>query len=120
MALKIFLSGVAVFCALAIVYVYSLYAGFFFSIWWWDIPMHIGGGVLAGLIGAWFSIIFSGRVSLLSIFAGVIVLGVAVEALEYALGFTYSPFMSYPVDTAKDLVDDLVGGVIVGYLLARV
>lgn len=120
MSWKIFFSGVVVFSALLAVYVYSLYAGLFFSIWWWDIPMHITGGVLAGLIGAWFASVLGYRVSYLSIFTGVIVLGVAVEVVEYLLDFTHSPFMSYPVDIVKDMIDDLIGGAIVSYILARI
>ena len=119
MAWKLFSSGVAVFFALGAIYVYGLAAGFFFTLWWWDILLHMIGGVLAGLIGMWFFVISGRRVSYAEALCGAIVLGILVEIAEFIFGFTYSPFMSYPVDTLKDIGDDAIGGLLVAYLVLR-
>jgi hypothetical protein len=38
------------------------------------------------------------------------------ELMEYLTGLTDSPFMSYPMDSLKDVILDLMGG----YLAARI
>ena len=120
MARKIFWFSAVVFCALFAAYTYSLYAGYFFIFWWWDLPMHFLGGILAGLIGAWLFAVRGRRPAFFAAFLGALVLGIGVESAEYLLGFTYSPWMSYPVDVIKDLILDLVGGSFVGYLLSKI
>lgn len=119
MAWKIFWSGAPVFAVLLAVYVYSLYQGYFFMYWWWDIPMHLSGGVLAGLIGAWCAALLGHRPAYFAAITGAIVLGVGVEIAEELLGFTYSPFMSHEADIIKDLFNDAIGGALVGYILSR-
>lgn len=119
MAWKLFFSGVAVFFVLLTIYVHGLVTGLFFRLWWWDTPLHILAGVLAGLIGMWFFVIFGRRVSYAASLCGAILLGALVEVTEFALGFTYSPFMSYPVDTLKDMCNDAIGGFIVAYLVLQ-
>lgn len=82
--------------------------------------MHFLGGALAGLIGAWLFAVRGLRPAFSAAFFGALVLGIGVESAEYLLGFTYSPWMSYPVDVIKDLILDLVGGSFVGYLLSKI
>ncbi len=119
MAWKIFFSGAAVFFVTLVIYLYSLAAGLFFTLWWWDIPLHVLGGILAGLIGMWFFVVSGRRTSYTAALCGAIVLGILVEIAEFALGFTYSPFMSYPADTLKDMCNDTIGGFIAAYSILR-
>jgi len=119
MTRRIFWSGSALFWLLLAAYLFSLEKGYFFVYWWWDIPMHVIGGVLAGLIGAWCALALGHPHPFRAAILGALVLGIGVEIAEYAFGFTYSPWMSYSVDTAKDLVDDLIGACLIGSMLAR-
>ncbi len=110
MTLRIFLLGVAVFLGTLAMFYLSLASPSVQLIWWWDIPMHISGGMWAGLIAAWF-ILVSGRTPTLAecvYFA--LFCGVAVEVLEYLIGWGVNPFMHPAIDTAKDFVMDAIGG----------
>ncbi len=87
-----------------------LASDFFMHLWWWDIIVHTLGGVWAGLIAAWF-FIRDGKVPpMLHCIGFALFSGVGIEILEYAADFGGSIFMSYPLDTAKDLVVDAMGG----------
>lgn len=120
MAWRLFFSGVAVFGVTLVLYIIGLAKGFVLTLWWYDIPLHVLGGMLAGLIGMWFFAIFGRRASYTAALCGAIVLGILVEVAEFSLGLTYSPFMSYPVDVLKDLCNDVIGGLIAAYTISRV
>lgn len=90
---------------------------FFLTIFWYDIPMHILGGLWAALAGGWLLSFLGSRANLWQCIAIAFVVGVAWEIFEYALGIGGSVFMSYPIDTAKDLFDDCIGGAIAAYVI---
>ena|ERR1041385_5486769 len=119
MARKIFFSGVAVCFFLAALFFYGLTRNYFQVLWWWDILMHILGGMWAGYIGAWFAVVSGRRAHVAYFIAGALILGGAVELVEFFSGFGRSPFLPYPIDTAKDLIDDAIGGAIAWYLIQR-
>jgi len=91
----------------------------YFTIWWFDMPMHFLGGVFIGLV----SLAFltnqevghplggptSGKV-ILTAFLSVLMIGVLWELFEFSLDtfITYNPHNF--LDTFSDLVFDLVGG----------
>ena len=110
------------FAAVVVVMVFLYHLGiedrFFWSIWWYDIPMHMLGGATAALFFAWIAVWRGRRLSLWQYVLAAFAIGIAWEVFEYVLGIGGSPFMSYPVDTAKDLFDDCIGGAI-SYALAR-
>ncbi len=85
---------------------------FFWVYWWWDIPLHILGGVWAALFAAWVYTILGGHARLSIFLFGALLIGVAWELLEFVGEFPRSPHFSYPVDTAKDIVMDCIGGAI--------
>ncbi len=48
-----------------------------------------------------------------------LVVGVAWEIFEYIFDIGGSNFMSYQLDTVKDLFDDMIGGAIAGYIAKK-
>jgi len=106
--------------SLIIVFCYSylgLEKAFFWNYWWWDIPMHILGGVWAALLLAWTQTLRSKPYSLIAYVLMAFAIGGAWELLEYIGHFPRSQFMSYSLDTAKDLVMDALGGISTYYLV---
>ena len=97
----VFLLAVSWWTAVA----YALY----WRIWWLDIPMHILAGVWAGLCGAWIMERRGEHASLLWCTVFVLAIGVSWEIFEYSEGIALPRYTSYPVDTAKDILMDLLG-----------
>ncbi len=89
--------------------------GWYWIFRWFDTPMHVLGGILAGHSGIVCSVFFSKdtkkKPSLwIAIFAALIV-GIAWEVLEYGYGLSgLDPIHRF--DAIKDLVNDMMGGVI--------
>ena len=117
MTTKIFTSGVAVFIVLAVLFLYGYQQNFFQTLIWWDILMHFLGGIWAGYIGAWFISFLGYPVRMSHFVAGAILLGLAVEVVEYFFVIGRNPFMSYELDTSKDIFVDVIGGVAAGLSL---
>lgn len=90
----------------------------YWRIWWFDIPMHVLGGVWAGLCAAWLLARRGHAFSLVWCLSFAFAVGVAWEIFEYSEGIATSRYLSYPMDTAKDLAMDLFGAA-AGYLLAH-
>ncbi|MCE9586680.1 hypothetical protein K8R04_05235, partial [Candidatus Uhrbacteria bacterium] len=102
--------GIVVFFVMAYCTYLSVVSDFFVHLSWWDDPIHILGGAWAGLIAAWF-LIRAGKMPTMAQCIGfALFCGVAVEIFEYYSGIGRSLFMSYPLDTAKDFVMDIIGG----------
>lgn len=93
--------------------------GFYWTIWWWDIPAHILGGLWAGLFGAWLGILYGRRLSVAQCMLFALAVGVGWEVFEYVAHIGGSPFMPYWIDTGKDLLDDGIGGFIAGLVASR-
>jgi hypothetical protein len=108
---------------LALVAVLDIHFGlnlrYFWIISWWDIPLHMLGGVWIALFGAWIASLFNKRISVFQCVLLALSIGVGWEVFEYAVGLGGSVFMSYRLDTAKDLFDDAVGGTIAGYSVRK-
>src|SRR3989338_8295 len=90
----------------------------YWRIWWLDIPMHFFGGMWAGLCGLWLIARRGNPASLLSCLAFALFIGIAWEGFEYSEGIAASYHFSYPFDTAKDLVMDLLGATF-GWMLVK-
>ena len=93
---------------------YSLYWRF----WWFDIPMHILGGVWAGFCAAWLLARREESFSLAWCIALTLFVGIAWEIFEYSEGIAMPQYLSYPLDTVKDIFMDLLGAVL-AFLIAR-
>lgn len=98
---------------------YGLDRMYFWTLWWYDIPMHILGGVWAGLFFAWAALFLDIQPSWRVFVLGAFVVGLGWEALEYFFHMGGNIYMSYPLDTAKDMLDDCIGGAL-AYWLARI
>lgn len=94
--------------------VFSLYWRF----WWYDLLAHFLGGAFVALLICWV-LIFSGyvrsappsRIRLaMSMLVGTLLIGVGWEVYERLLGHTWSP-EGYMLDTAIDIVMDMLGGI---------
>ena len=98
--------------------VFLAYAGEVFrwgwSIWWFDVVMHFLGGIFATMIFYAFSRVpflkkFFHPHFTLKILLLVFLSGVGWEIWEAMIGWTYQMIEPYPVDTAIDLVMDMLG-----------
>lgn len=85
---------------------------------WVDVPMHVLGGVWAGLCASWILARNGASAPLAWCFAFALALGIAWELFEYSEGIVMSRHLSYTADTAKDIAMDLAGAAL-GWLFAR-
>ncbi len=111
---KIFFSGVAVFLIIAYAFIYlDYFHGYIYSLTypWFDSMLHTLGGIYIGLVAMWFLYFFRISPRLFYVLISVLIVGLAWELMEYVLSFPRSPHMSYELDTLKDLVLDLIGGI---------
>ena len=90
---------------------------FYLTVWWWDIPMHFLGGLWAGLFGLWFFKRLKKSAPISTAITVAICIGISWEIFEYSFAVARSVFMSYPIDTAKDLLMDTLGGITAGLLV---
>src|SRR3989344_86147 len=84
---------------------YSLY----WRIWWLDIPMHFLGGMWAVLFAAWFFARRGEPFPLLWCLGFAFVIGIVWEIFEYVEGIILPQYLSYTVDTVKDICMDILG-----------
>ena len=109
--------------AIAALHAHALKFNIYWTVWWYDIPMHFLGGVWTGFLGLVFiyrnrslsEVTLSKKIyyALLS----AIVAGIIWEIFEYHFGLYGVSKNFYIKDTAKDLVTDMLGGVTVPFLL---
>ncbi len=117
---RLFILQSLVITLIAYLYVVvGLEEGLVFRLWWFDILLHLLGGFWSVLALAWFFSFFGIRLSFWQLFACGLAVGLAWEAFEYAFDIGGSNFMSYQADTAKDLIDDCLGGSLGAYLALR-
>lgn len=94
----------------------------YFSIWWFDMPMHILGGFWVGLTLIWFlepkNLSFN---TIVKIILGVLLIGIAWEVFEIIVNKTIiqNPFNT--LDTISDVCFDLAGAFIsIFYFIKRI
>lgn len=98
----------------------------FWKFFWYDIMMHVLGGIVIGTTYAWgarYIIPIGWRRAFLNLGAAVlftIAIGVLWEVFEYILGIAGSRFLPYPADTMKDMVNDIIGGTAGYFLIKRI
>ena len=109
-------------CALALLlYVLNRIAltyHLFWRLWWYDIPMHLVGGMVLGAGFVWFfgslqerKPLRSDFLTIVSILGAVFIGGVVWEVYEYVFDLNYNPLLDYVVDTVKDMSMDMLGAV---------
>lgn len=108
--------GVRVVSLILFIFVLNLIAMkfyWYFSIWWFDMPMHLLGGLWLGLVFIWFlrlkDLSFS---TIVKIILGVLLIGIAWEVFEIIVNKTIiqNPFNT--LDTISDVCFDLAGAFI--------
>lgn len=87
------------------------------SIWWFDMLMHVIGGIFVGLIGSAFLHKhlegLSGKEVFVSLALFVFIIGLGWEYYEYILQFYIKSVQLADVaDSISDLICDMVGGII--------
>ncbi len=100
----------------------ATYHNLYFYIWWFDIPMHILGGVLVGVAVLYaYHFVFvkasldkNKRTTWLILLASVFFVGVGWEYFEFAKGITFNMIGSYRTDVLKDIIMDMLGGTFSG------
>lgn len=97
----------------------------YYSIWWFDMPMHFMGGSWLGMVFFWFFKVRELNLSvnltfLTRLVAWVLFIGVAWELFEYFF-INYMAQNNFDlIDTSSDLFFDLFGGTTaVAFLLKR-
>jgi hypothetical protein len=92
----------------------AIHFHFYWTVWWYDIGMHVFGGFIAALIFLFlFQAQYQSRLSLLIIsISAALIVGIAWEIFEYITGVTFTTEAAYIPDTVTDLFDDLAGGLI--------
>ena len=94
----------------------------YYSIWWFDMPMHFWGGLCAGMLVLWFlaqralpkpSFSFFWKIIL-----GVLCIGLLWEIFEFLFNNVIAGTPFDFLDTASDLLFDLLGGAAVFLFLA--
>ncbi len=98
------------------IFILNLLAGKFFwyySVWWFDMPMHFLGGLWLGLVG---TVIFSNprfqsiRHKILLTLLFVFVAGLFWELFEYATDAWTGAHGFIPLDSLSDMFFDMAGG----------
>ena len=97
----------------------------YYEVWWFDNIMHFLGGVWVALTSFWlyntsrFTRRFFGpsKPLIVALFS-IVVIGILWEVYEYLTDQTYS-MIGYYLDTAKDLVVDLIGAVVATMYAAK-
>ena len=79
----------------------------YWTLWWFDIVMHLLAGFSGGLVVLWFLGPFNIFKSLIFTLICVLVVGIAWEIFEYAYDLIQA--IDYWQDTMLDLIFDVVG-----------
>lgn len=106
---------------IAVLYLYfGLHERFLFTVFGWDILLHVLGGAWVALAATWFFTLFHVRLGPWQLIAGVVFVGMAWEVFEYVYGIAGSIFLSHQADTIKDLIVDTIGGFAALQVLKRI
>ena len=108
---------IALGIVIAILHGFALMHHLYFSVWWFDIPMHFSGGVLVSIVGIWvlaqfFPATILGSSSyplLLQVILFAVIVGTVWETFELIFKLTYTDPLIYIADTAKDMTLDIIG-----------
>jgi hypothetical protein len=117
---KIFIAS---FFTLVLVAVLNYFGSKFYWYWtykWFDIPMHILGGLWISLISLSLYSYFYNNVSIVNykikvlgvVLFAVLFIGISWEIFELVGGITYFTDKGYWIDTVADLINDTIGGLI--------
>lgn len=92
--------------------------GYYMTIPWWDVPLHVLGGFWLALFAMWVGRMLGRRVTIIQCLSFVLFVGILWEIFEVMVHIGGSVFMPYYDDTIKDMLDDLLGGIL-GFIAAK-
>ncbi|MEK7646119.1 MAG: hypothetical protein AAB381_00295 [Patescibacteria group bacterium] len=95
--------------------------GWYMELWWYDIFMHILGGFASGLLVLIILRSFRRPVRIWQVIIGALIIGLAWEYFEIYFDLTGHPVGSDPYyfDTALDIIDDCIGGLLAASLFTK-
>jgi uncharacterized membrane protein YjdF len=95
---------------------------FYWLYWWYDIPMHLFGGVVITLIYAWLQRAYPVLPSLSwkSVLLVIIAVGFLWEVWELVIGDTSFTDNGYTADTIKDFFNDTVGACVTYLIIKKI
>jgi hypothetical protein len=111
-----FTISVVMFLFIAFLYGTALYYDLPWYFWWYDIVLHIFGGMLISFVTVSIIRAREGEHNLYRmIMLGIVsafVIGLLWEVYEIVTGSTYVTKEGYPMDTVIDIISDISGGII--------
>lgn len=109
---KLFFRVAFLICFIFLINVLAIKFYWYYSIRWFDMPMHFFGGFWVGLVLLWFfNVKTIEKSSILKVLLGVLFVGLCWEVFEFFVNNLY--LARYPfdkIDTAQDIFFDLLGG----------
>lgn len=111
---------------LAIAHILAMKFNLYFTVWWFDIPIHLLGGLWAGMFAVYYYTVTNQHIVghvppkklFIIVISGVLIVGFSWEAFEYFSGYTFTTKSNYITDTIIDIVFDIIGG-ITAWLLVK-
>ncbi len=125
---KLFIKLTIFLYIIAVLHFLALYFSWYWSIWWYDIPMHIMGGFWVGGMVLWLYFLYRKeeideninrfRVVMISLVATLII-GILWELFEFSLD-TFVIFKTNDlVDTASDIINDIIGSLLISFYVIQ-
>lgn len=104
----------AVLLLLLPVVFYGIAHSYLWDTFWYSGLAHLLGGLWAGAVAIWFAHWRGFRGNFISCVMAALVLGIGWEVFELIIGGTHFP--ADTIDTAEDLIMDVVGGAVAGFI----
>lgn len=123
---KTYIPAILVLILVYVLHISGSIFGFYNDIWWYDIMMHMLGGIGIALSAYWFlKTISKNKIDKnigIKIIVLTIVAGLLWEGIEAYYDIASAPFGSraYYLDTFKDLIDDTIGGFIALFFINKI
>lgn len=120
---KIFFPAILVLILVYILHIIGFTYAFYTTVWWYDVMMHILGGIGIALSLFWFFKTLNKDIEDRGIYFRVVIFtvvaGLMWEGIETYYRIAGAPVgtIAYYVDTIKDLIDDTLGAFIALFLL---
>ena len=122
-----FLPGFVFLVLTAILHVLAVIFHLYWDFWWFDSLVHLLAGICVALMSLWFfyfsNIVKSVELSSFGIFVRLIfitlIVGIIWEIFEFQFGISFrhsASFFVYVFETASDLIMDLIGAIVIGFI----
>lgn len=121
---KYFWPSIAVLILVTLLHWVASFEGLYWTLAWYDIMMHLLGGMWVALFLLWASHTQYGGflnryMSIKNLIIGVIVVGLLWEGLELYMKFTDTADSEYLSDSSLDMLMDVIGGFFVAFLYRK-